>query len=300
MAVAARRSPWVLRSMLFVPGDQDRMLRKARGLPADALILDLEDGVAPKDKVIARSRIHHALEEGFPDGLPIFVRPNGLATGMLEDDLLASMHPRLDGVVVPKVRSRAELQLVNGLLSAIEGTRDIPPGHLALAVLVETPQAVLHAEDLVATSSRVVALMFGAEDLAAEMGLSRSAAELHYPRAQTALVAHATGCLAIDLIFPALQDTEGLTRECREGRALGYTGKQVIHPSQLGPVNTAFAPDLAEVAWARKIIDAYRSAPRGALVVEGRMVDAPIVAQAERILADADRIEERARKRTGQ
>ncbi len=299
MAVASRRGPWVLRSMLFVPGDQDRMLRKAPTLPADALILDLEDGVAPKDKALARSRIPQVLEGGFPEGLRVFIRPNNLATGMLEDDLLATVHPRLDGVVVPKIRSPHELQVVDRVLATLEEARGIPPNHVALAVLIETPQAVLHAEDLVARSDRVVALLFGAEDLAAEMSLSRTsaAAALAYPRAHTALTAHATGCVAIDLVFTAIDDTEGLTRECREGKALGYTGKQVIHPSQLGPVNAAFAPDPSQIAWARRIVEAYRSAPRGALVVEGKMVDAPVVAQAERILADAERIADRGRKR---
>jgi len=285
--------------MLFVPGDQDRMLRKAPTLPADALILDLEDGVAAKDKALARSRIPQVLAGELPEGLRIFVRPNGFATGLLEDDLLATVHARLDGVVVPKMRSYEELRAIDRLLTTLEHARGIPPKHVALAILIETPQAVLHAEGLVTSSDRVMAVLFGAEDLAAEMGLARASggAALAVPRAQTALVAHATGCAAIDLVYTAIEDTEGLARECREGKALGYTGKQVIHPVQLDTVNATFAPDPAQVAWARRIVEAYRSSPRGALVVEGRMVDAPIVAQAERILADAERISDRGKKR---
>lgn len=300
MVVGRRRSPWVLRSLLFVPGDQDRMLRKARDLPADALILDLEDGVALANKASARARIPEALDAGFPEGLPIFVRPNGLATGMLEDDLLATVHPRLNGIVLPKTRSDTEIALVDRLLGNLEQARGIETP-IALAVLIETPPAVLHAEAFALSSERVVALVFGADDLAAEMGLVRTptADEVHYPRTQVALVAHATGCEAIDHVFTAINDLDGLHRDCQAGRALGYSGKQVIHPAQLGPVNDVYAPDPSTVAWARHIVEAFRDAARGVTIVDGRMVDAPIVAQAERILADAARIDERTRKASG-
>ncbi len=301
MVFTACRSPWLLRSLLFVPGDQERMIHKARQLPADAIILDLEDGVAIKDKAVARARVHQALVEGFPEGLPVFVRLNGLPSGMLEDDLYAAFHPRLDGVVLPKVRSPDEVQLVGHALATLERIRGSPVGRLVLLILIETPQAVLRAEEIVSASARIVALMFGAEDLAAEMGLTRTAAaeEVRYPRAHAAVVAHGAGCEAIDLVYSALEDQAGLVRECQEGKTLGYTGKQVIHPSQLDPVNAAFSPDPSKVAWARRVMDAYLAAPRGALVVDGRMVDAPIVAQAQRILARADRIHARLRKEAG-
>jgi len=283
--------------MLFVPGDQDRMLRKAKGLPTDAVILDLEDGVAATNKTLARTRILEALESGFPGELPVFIRPNALATGMLEDDLLATVHPRLSGIVLPKVRSQADVQIVDRLLKAIEQAHGLA-APLVLAVHIETPQAVLHAEDLALSSPRIVALVFGAEDLAAEMGLVRTptAEEVRYPRSHVALVAHATGCEAIDHVFTTINDLEGLTRDCQAGKALGYTGKQLIHPTQLGPANAIYSPDSSQIAWAHRIIDAFRDTQRGVTVVEGRMVDAPVVAQAERILADAAWVEERTRK----
>lgn len=273
------------------------MLRKARDLPTDAVILDLEDGVAATNKTLARTRILEALESGLPGELPIFIRPNALATGMLEDDLLATVHPRLAGIVLPKVRSQTDVQMVDRLLRTLEHARGLAVP-LVLAVLIETPQAVLHAEELAMSSPRVVALVFGADDLAAEMGLVRTptAEDVRYPRSQVALVAHATGCEAIDHVFTTINDLEGLTRDCQAGKALGYTGKQLIHPAQLGPANAIFSPDPSKIAWARRIIDAFRERQRGVIVVEGRMVDAPIVAQAERILADAAWIEERTRK----
>jgi citrate lyase subunit beta/citryl-CoA lyase len=283
--------------MLFVPGDQDRMLRKAKDLPTDAVILDLEDGVAATNKTLARTRILEALEAGFPGKLPVFIRPNALATGMLEDDLLATVRPRLTGIVLPKVRSQTDVQMVDRLLRTLEQERGLTVP-LVLAVLIETPQAVLHAEELAMSSPRVVALVFGADDLSAEMGLVRTSTseEVRYPRSQVALVAHATGCEAIDHVFTTINDLEGLTRDCQAGRALGYTGKQLIHPAQLAPANAVYSPDPSQVAWARRIVDAFRETQRGVTVVEGRMVDAPIIAQAERILADAAWIDERTRK----
>lgn len=281
----------LLRSMLFVPGDQARMIEKARTLPADAIILDLEDGVAPKDKVRARVMVHNALMARVPGDRSVWLRPNALATGLLEDDLLACVLPGLTGVVLPKSRAAADVALVDGVLRVLERSR-VLSGRLLLALLIETPQAVLDVEEIARASARIAALLFGADDLAAEAGLARTERndEVGAARAHVALAAHARGCGAIDLVHAKVRDLEGLTRECREGKALGYTGKQVIHPAQLEPVHAVFSPSQEEIVWARRIVDAYRAAPRGALVVDGRMVDAPIVAQAERVLHVAGRI----------
>jgi len=277
--------------MLFVPGDQVRMIETARTLPADALILDLEDGVAAKDKLRARAVVREALRAGFPGRASVWLRPNALATGLLEDDLLACVQPGLHGVVLPKSRSAAEVRLAAGVLRTLERARGLGEP-LALGVLIETPQAVVGAAALARASERIAALIFGADDLAGEMGVPRTESneEVRAARAHVALVAHARGCEAVDLVYTRVRDLEGLARECREGKALGYTGKQVIHPAQLEPVHAVFSPSAEEVAWARRILDAYAVAPRGALVVDGRMVDAPIVRQAERILRRAARL----------
>lgn len=266
----------LLRSMLFVPGDQARMIEKARTLPADAIILDLEDGVAPKDKVRARVMVHNALMARVPGDRSVWLRPNALATGLLEDDLLACVLPGLTGVVLPKSRAAADVALVDGVLRVLERSRALS-GRLLLALLIETPQAVLDVEEIARASARIAALLFGADDLAAEAGLARTERndEVGVARAHVALAAHARGCGAIDLVHAKVRDLEGLTRECREGKAL---------------VHAVFSPSQEEIVWARRIVDAYRAAPRGALVVDGRMVDAPIVAQAERLLHVAGRI----------
>lgn len=282
----------LLRSMLFVPGDQARMMDKARTLPADAIILDLEDGVAATDKPQARTLIRAVVAAGFPADVSLWLRPNALGTGLLEDDLLACLLPGVTGIVLPKSRTSAEVVLVDGVLRTLERAREMREGGVRIALLIETPPAVLRAADMAAASQRIAALVFGADDLAADAGLQRTASndEVREARAHVALAAHAAGRDAIDIVHTAIRDREGLARECREGKALGYTGKQVIHPAQLGAVHAAFSPSDGELAWARRVIDAYRTAPRGALVVDGRMVDAPIVRQAERVLVQAERI----------
>ncbi|HEU5298134.1 MAG TPA: CoA ester lyase [bacterium] len=294
---AAAEGP-LLRSMLFVPGDQPRMMEKARALPADALILDLEDGVAAKDKPQARTLIREALVSGFPPDRAVWLRPNALATGLFEDDLLACLLPGVSGIVLPKSRSARDVAVADSVIGSLARARGVEDGAVRLALLVETPQAVLRAADLAEASARTAALIFGADDLAGEMGLQRTPGndEVRHARAHVALAAHAAGLEAIDIVHTAVRDLEGLARECREGKGMGYTGKQVIHPGQLEPVHAVFSPSADETAWARRIVDAYQAAPRGALVVDGRMVDAPIVRQAERILARAGRVERRSRR----
>jgi citrate lyase beta subunit len=279
--------PLRLRSMLFVPGDQPRMLAKAPTLGADAVILDLEDGVAAKDKPAARAGVEAAVRGGLRASGTVWIRPNALATGMLEDDLLACLWPGVEGVVVPKIRSAREVRLIDGVAGRLARDRGAAPVHLGL--IIETSPAILAVEDLARTSPHTAALLFGADDLAAELGVVRTPenAEVAGPRGRVALAAHAVGCEPIDLVYTRLDDPEGFRRECEEGRRLGYTGKQVIHPSQVAPANTAFSPTEEDVARARRIVSAYRAAPRGALVVDGRMVDAPIAAQAERVLERA-------------
>jgi citrate lyase beta subunit len=279
----------LLRTMLFVPGDQPRMVAKAPVLDADAIILDLEDGVAARDKPRARAALETVLRDGLAARATVWVRPNGLDTGLMEDDLAACLWPGLTGVVVPKVRAAAEMRLTETIVEAL--ARDRGMGPLWLAVLIETPQAAVAPAEIGRACSRLAAVMFGADDLAAEMGLARTDSndEVAVPRAQVALTAHALGCEAVDIVYTRVRDEDGFRRECAEGRRLGYTGKQVIHPSQIAPANAAFSPRADEIAWATRIIEAYQVAPRGAFVVDGRMVDAPIVAQARRVLERARR-----------
>ncbi|MDQ7829221.1 MAG: CoA ester lyase [Armatimonadota bacterium] len=278
-----------LRSMLFVPGDQPRMLARARQVSADAVILDLEDAVAAADKPRARALVAQALAEGFPASTAVCVRPNSRGTGLLEEDLRAVLHPALWGVVVPKVADAAEVVALDEWLTAHEPAAGLDPGTVRLLVLIETPRAVLDAVAIAQATPRVTALLLGADDLAAAMGIRRTPtnAEVAYPRAHVAVAAHAGGVEAIDMVYTAVRDTDGFRAEAEAGRLLGYTGKQCIHPTQVEVANAVFTPSPEEVAWAMRVVEAYATAPRGTIVLDGRMVDAPIVAQAQRLLERA-------------
>lgn len=268
------------------------MHARARTLSADAIILDLEDGVAEAHKERAREQIPQSLQEGFPPDLPVFVRPNSQESGLLEGDLRAVLHPRVTGVVLPKVRTAGEVRDIVAWLRLQEAGHGIEEGALRLLILIESPPAVLGALEIARASPRVVGLAFGADDLAAAMGLARTAApaDVSYPRAHVALAAHAAGVDAIDIVHTAVKDREGFRREAETARALGYTGKQVVHPAQVDLANEIFAPSAEEVAWARATTAAFAAAPRGVMMVEGKMVDAPVIRQARRILERAARV----------
>jgi len=269
------------------------MHARARTAGADAIILDLEDGVAPPHKAAAREHIARALAEGFPPRLRVYVRPNAAASGLFETDLLAVLGDRVTGIVLPKVAGADEVQDADAWLRAVEIARGMPAGSLRFIVLIETPPAVLETRAIAAASPRVVGVAFGADDLAAGMGLPRAAADVAYPRAHVALAAHAAGVEAIDIVYTAVHDLDGCRAEARAARALGYTGKQVIHPRQVAVANEVFAPTPEEVAWAQAVIGALEAAPRGVIMVEGRMVDAPVIRQARRVLERAALVAER-------
>ncbi|MBI4279981.1 MAG: CoA ester lyase [Armatimonadetes bacterium] len=283
---------WSLRSFLFVPGGQSRMIEKARTLAADAIILDLEDAVAPDGKAAARALVARALEEGFPASPVVLVRVNGCASGLLEDDLAQVVRPRVDGICLPKCQDAQEVLLLDRLLADAERRTGKPAGALWLVPFIESPGAVLEAAQIAAGAPRVAALSFGAEDLAAAMGIARTREgdEVVYPRAHMALAAHAAGRAAIDGVFIDFRDADGLEQDIRRGRSLGYTGKQLIHPSQIEPTNRLFSPDPEVVARARRMVDTFDAAVaagQGVVVVDGQMVDRPVAERARRMLAVA-------------
>ena len=257
------------RSALFVPGSHERALVKAAGLPADLLILDLEDAVAPDVKADARSRVC-ALVASRPYGLrEVAVRINGLATRWGSDDLAAVASAGPDAILLPKVDRPSQLRRARAEL--LRTASDLP-----LWAMIETPRAVLDAPDVAAAGAEV--LVVGANDLSAELRLRASPgrAALVPALARIVWAARAHGCGVLDGVFNKLDDPVGLEQECRQGAALGFDGKTLIHPSQVAACNEAFAPDPAEVAWARAVIDAFEDPANeglGAISVAGQMVE---------------------------
>ncbi len=273
------------RSVLYMPGANERALEKAKALPADAIIFDLEDAVAPDAKAEARDRVCAAVASGEYGGRELTIRANGLDTEWHADDLAAISAAGPAAVVVPKINSVADVQAIEAALEE-HGA----PDHTAIWAMVETPIAMLHAEEIASASERLAVLVMGTNDLAKELYAE------HVPGRQPLLTglglcllaARATGKVILDGVYNDIKDEDGFRAECVQGRQMGFDGKTLIHPSQLEPCNEVFAPSEDEVAHSRKVIAAFEEATaegRGVVTVDGRMIENLHVDNARRVLA---------------
>jgi citrate lyase beta subunit len=279
------------RALLFMPGDDVRKIARGAASGADSVIMDLEDGVAHSRKEAARSAVFdalHALDFGRTERL---VRLNGAASGLLEDDLAATVDGRPDGYVLPKVE-RADVRRVSALLAEAEEAHGWPAGGIRLLALIETARGVMELREIAQSDPRLDALIFGAEDLAGDIGATRSREghEVFYARSAVVIAAAAYGLQPIDTVYPDLHDADGLAEETRRAAVLGYVGKLAIHPQQVDVIVEALRPPAEQVAQARRLVEAYAAHQRegrGAFALDGRMVDAPMLRAAERVLARA-------------
>lgn len=269
-----------LRSLLFVPGDRPERMAKAAICGADALILDLEDSVAPSAKPAARAAVAAFLAG--PRTLPLLVRVNPLASGLVDDDLAAVLPHAPDGLMLPKAEGAASV-------AALTAKAALP----ILPVATETPAAVFLLGSYAGVSRHLLGLTWGAEDLPAAIGAATSrdvgdgyTAPYEMVRALTLFGAHAASVAAIETVYPDFRDLDGLGRYAARGRRDGFTGMMAIHPAQVPVINAAFSPSEEEVARARAVIDLFAANPgAGALQLDGRMVDAPHLKQALALLA---------------
>lgn len=285
-----------MRSLLFVPGHDERKLAKGLDSGADALILDLEDAVPEAEKPRARGITEEFLK-AHQNGLPLFVRVNALPTGLTLDDLAAVASARPYGIVLPKCASVRDVDLLGAYLSALEVREGVPAGSIRiLGISTETAASVLAAASYgEKPHERLCGLMWGGEDLAADVGATanrepngRYGAPYELARSFTLLGATAAQVPAIDAAFTNFRDTPGLRSEAERALRDGFSAKAAIHPDQIGPINEAFTPAPTDVAWARRVIDAFESSPtRGALQLDGKMLDRPHLRSALRVLARA-------------
>ncbi|MFD4196493.1 HpcH/HpaI aldolase/citrate lyase family protein [Amycolatopsis thermoflava] len=278
------------RSVLYMPGANERALEKAKTLPADALILDLEDAVAPDAKEAARERVCAAAASGDYGSREVTIRVNGLDTEWHDADLRAAAQAGPAAVVVPKVNSAAEVHNIERALE-LGGA----PDSTKIWAMVETPVAMLHAEEIAAASKRLTVLVMGTNDLAKELHAEfvPGRAPLLGGLSLCLLAARATGKVILDGVYNDVKDLAGFEAECLQGRQFGFDGKTLIHPGQIEPCNRVFAPSDDEVAQARKIIAAFDEAKaegRGVVTVDGRMIENLHVENAQRILALAEAI----------
>jgi len=280
------------RSWMFVPGHRQRMIDKALGLNADAIMLDIEDGVAPSEKDAARQLIADALgRERLPNSPTRFVRINAISHPRMDADLEAVVRPGLGGVVLPKVETSEEVLKVDSILSERELHLKIERGSIKLLIAIESPKGLLNAPAIAACSPRVVGLMFGAEDFGREMGLPTAregeARDMIYARSAMAVAAASAHVQAVDGVWVDLKDTEGLWGFARQSRRLGFSGMSLIHPSQIDPINNVFSPTPEEIDYAQQVVKAYEEAVSrgdGSISFGGQLIDRPIVERARRTL----------------
>ncbi|WP_162918476.1 HpcH/HpaI aldolase/citrate lyase family protein [Taklimakanibacter deserti] len=277
------------RSVLYMPGANDRALEKAKSLPADALILDLEDSVAPEAKPEARDKVIAAVKSGGYGRRELIIRINAIETPWGADDLKAAAAAGPDAILVPKVSRPGDMASAAKLLKAYGA-----PNHTRLWAMMETPLAILNARDIASVAgdaeSRFSCLVLGTNDL-----LKESRARALGDRfaiipwlAGSVLAARAFGLDVIDGVYNDFKDEMGFKAECEQGRTLGMDGKTLIHPSQIEPCNRIFSPSEEEVSWSRKVIQAFalpEHKSKGVITVEGRMVERLHLVMAERVVA---------------
>ncbi|OLR90122.1 HpcH/HpaI aldolase/citrate lyase family protein [Actinokineospora bangkokensis] len=278
------------RSVLYMPGANERALEKAKGLAADALILDLEDSVSPDKKAEGRDRVCAAVASGEYGNRELTIRVNGLDTEWHAEDLRAAGAAGPAAVVVPKVNSAAEVHQVEKALEAAGA-----PDHTAIWAMVETPVAMLHAEEIAAASERLTVLVMGTNDLAKELRAEHvpGRAPLLGGLSLALLAARATGKVILDGVYNDVKDLDGFEAECVQGRQFGFDGKTLIHPTQLEACNRVFAPSEDEVAHSRVVIEAFEEAKaqgKGVVTVNGRLIENLHVDIARRVLAVAEAI----------
>ena len=285
------------RSALYMPGANARALEKAKTLPCDAVILDLEDAVAPGAKEAARQQVMTAVTAGGFGKREVIVRINGLDTAWWRDDLDAAAKAGPDGLLVPKVSEPAHLLTIAGRLIGMTAEHKIK-----VWAMIETPRAIINAASIAATArdeeTRLAGFVMGTNDLAKETGarLLPGRAPMVPWLATAVVAAHAYGIDILDGVYNDIADEEGFRRECDQGRDMGFDGKTLIHPNQIAPCNTAFSPSEAEITQARKIIAAFElpeNRVRGVVQLDGRMVERMHADMARRTVAIADAVSAR-------
>jgi citrate lyase subunit beta/citryl-CoA lyase len=283
------------RSLLFVPGSRPEMLEKAAGLPADVICLDLEESVLPDEKPRARELVREAVARLAGAGRTVQVRVNSIAAGGTRDDLAAAVQEGLESVLLAKTQSAQDVRDVDVLLREQELAHGVKPGTVSLVAAIESAQGVLRCQEISHASTRLVALMLGAEDLCFDLGVrrSRDGVELAYARGVIVTCARAAGLVALDTPWPDIQDLDGLAAETERAKAAGFAGKYVIHPSQIAPVHGIFSPTGEEVAAARRLLAAWEEAVArgdGAVQLDGRMVDRPVAERARLLVEQSEAI----------
>jgi len=286
-----------LRSLLFVPGDSEKKFARASTSGADALILDLEDAVAPSRKAAARESVAGMIDAASDRSWRCFVRVNALDTGLTLSDLASVVRPGLDGLLIPKANGAADIARIGHYLDALEQKAGMDVGSVRLAVVAtETPAAMFNLGSYAPAHPRLVGLTWGAEDLGAAIGATVNKEPdgawtfpYRVARAQCLFAAASAGVAPIDTLYADFRDADGLAADCRLARRDGFTGRIAIHPDQVATINECFSPSAEDVTHARRVVAAFAAQPdAGTVGIDGRMYDIPHLKAALRTLAAAD------------
>ena len=286
----------VMRSVFYVPGNNEKLVSKAPSIPADIITLDLEDSVPPAEKQKAREMTRENLKFAGSGGAIVYVRINNWETEMTNDDCEAVVHEGLSGVCLAKCGGPEHVIRLDWKLEELERRRGLEVGSIAIQLLVETAKGVINAYPSAIASKRVNSLIFGAVDYTKDMRvkLTSEGEEQYYARAHTPVAARAAGCVAIDCPFVAYKDTEAFEKSTAFGRQLGYEGRMLIHPSQIEPSHRIYMPSAEDVEWAQGVVKVFEEEgiAKGAAAVtyQGKMVDTPVYENAKTVLATMEEI----------
>jgi len=281
-----------IRSWMFVPGHRQKMIDKALGLNADAIMLDIEDGVAPNEKDAARKNIGDSLGRAKAPGTPArYVRINAIGHARMDADLEAVVRPGLEGLVCPKVDTAEEVRKVDAILNEKEPQNNLAKGRVKLLIAVESPRGLLNAPAIATASPRIVGIIFGAEDFGREIGLPTvregEARDLIYARSAIVIAAASAHVQAVDGVWVDLNDSQGLLDFAKQSRQLGFSGMSCIHPSQIDAINKTFSPTAEEIDYCQKVLQAFEEANvrgDGSIAFGGQLIDRPIIERARRTL----------------
>lgn len=288
----------VLRSLLFVPGNQPKMLDKAMGFTPDAFMPDMEDSVPVDEKAQAREVTASYLPRLAPCGPLLIPRVNALDTGLLEADLAAVVGPHIYGVSVGKISTPKDVDIISNHLTRLEHKAGLAVGQVKLVLWMETALAMVHCYEILTASQRIVGAAFGAEDFTNDMAMERTDddSELVVPRGIMCVAARAANVLALDAPYFLFRNPEGLRQNALASKKIGFKGKFAIHPAQVDMINDIFSPSAAAIEYAQRVVAAFEEAEqagRGSTSLDGKVVDVPVVKRARGLLAIAGRMGKR-------
>ncbi|HSM69995.1 MAG TPA: CoA ester lyase [Anaerolineales bacterium] len=277
------------RALLYMPGDDRRKIEKATTLGVDCICMDMEDGTAVSRKAEARAVISQAMQElNFGDSERC-IRINSLGSGFEQKDRASALAAEPDTIVVPKIETAEQIKWVSDQIESYELSNKLDIGSIRLLIGLETAKGILNLKEIAEADKRLEAMIFGAEDYAASVGAIRTkeGTEVLYARSAVVTACAANDLQAIDMVYIDFKDTEGLRAEAQQGAGLGFSGKQIIHPNQVTPTQEAFTPSDEAIAYAQRVVETFEASQKegkGAYALDGKMIDMPLLRNAQKVL----------------